>query len=165
MPHYQGEPVKRGPVEICSPGASGYLEARADADVDLSEWYDRAVTAEDIIYFAILVSETKRPVGEVLLHDIDREAESAFIHAHLFQAEQRTLGHGAHALKAVVEYAFTQEKLRVLSLVIKEGNFPARRCYAKCGFQQVDRSDDDRSQLIMRLKRDDWRAMVEDGEW
>jgi len=165
MPYYRGEPITRGPVEICAPDVAGYLEARSTADVDLSEWYDRAGAEDNIIYFGVLVSETQLPIGEVLLHDIERNAGTARIHAHVFQAQRRLLGHGCHALKAVVEYAFKHEKLKGLTLVINEENFPARRCYAKCGFQQVDRSDDDRSQLIMSLTRDEWRRMVDDDEW
>ena len=99
-----------------------------------------------------------------MLHDIDRETGRARLHLHIFRSESRDVGHGEHALKAVVEYAFRHLKLRELTLNLSEANFPARRCYAKCGFQVVDRLDEDHSQIVMSLTRDDWRRMMEEEE-
>jgi len=165
MAHYEGEPVHRGPVCICGPSLPGFEEARDAADVDTSDWYERAAVTDDVLYFAVAVAETQGPIGEVILHDLEPGSGKACVHAHLFQAESRSSGHGEHALKAIIEYAFKHAKLKDLTLVVKEENFPARRCYAKCGFQQVDRDDDDRSQVIMCMTRDQWRRMVDEEEW
>jgi len=165
MAYYDGEPITRGPVEIRSPELAGYAEARAGADVDLSDWYERAAEDDNLLYFAVAVTADHTPIGEVLLHGIDRKNGRAWIHAHLFRSESRDHGHGEHALKAVVEYAFRHEKLRELTLVLDETNFAARRCYAKCGFQQVDRLEEDAHQVVMSLSRDEWRRMVDGEEW
>jgi RimJ/RimL family protein N-acetyltransferase len=163
--YYDGKPIKRGGVEIRNPDFPGFLEARAAADVDVSDWYEKAAVDDDVVYFAVTAAADVTPIGEVLLHDIALEEGRALIHAHLFHTQHRTQGLGEHALKAVVEYAFKQAKLKRLELVVKEGNFPARRCYAKCGFEQVERVEDDRSQVVMSLTRDQWRRMVDDEEW
>ncbi len=165
MSYYDGEPITRAGVEIRSPDFPGFLEARAAADVDVSDWYEQAAVDDELIYFAVTAAVDGTPIGEVLLHDIDREEGRACIHAHLFHEQHRTHGMGEHALKAMVEYAFKQAKLKRLELVVKEENFPARRCYAKCGFEQVERVDNDRSQVVMCLTREQWRQMVDDEEW
>jgi RimJ/RimL family protein N-acetyltransferase len=165
MPYYSGEPIRHGPVELRSPDMPGFQEARAAADVDLSDWYERAGQEDDVLYFAVAVSEKQAPIGEVILHDIEPGEGQGCVHAHLFKEAHRICGHGEHALKAVVEYAFKQAKLKSLRLLVNEQNFPARRCYAKCGFQQIDRDDADRSQVIMCLAREEWRQLVADGEW
>jgi RimJ/RimL family protein N-acetyltransferase len=165
MTYYDGKPMQRGGIQIGSPDFPGFLEARAAADVDVSDWYEKAAVASDLIYFAVMAESDGAPVGEVLLHDIDREAGCASMHAHLFHQQHRTQGLGEHALKAAVEYAFKQAKLKRLELVVQEENFPARRCYAKCGFEQVERVDGDRSQVVMCLTRDQWRQLVDEEKW
>jgi RimJ/RimL family protein N-acetyltransferase len=165
MSYYDGEPIRRAGVEIRNPDFPGFLEARGAADVDVSDWYEKAAVDDRIVYFAVTAAADGTPIGEVLLHDIDRGEGRACIHAHLFHEQHRTQGMGEHALKAVVEYALKQQKLKRLELVVKEENFPARRCYAKCGFEQVERVDDDRSQVVMCLTREQWREMVDAEEW
>jgi len=165
MSYYNGEPIRHGPVELCSPALPGYPDARERADVELSDWYERAAADDTLLYFAVALSADDSPIGEVMLHDIDREAAQARLHVHIFRSESRDLGHGEHALRAAVEYAFRQQKLRELSLNVNEVNFAARRCYAKCGFQVVDRLEEDDSQLVMSLQRDEWRRLVEEEEW
>jgi len=165
MSYYSGEPIVHGPVELCSPAMPGYQEAREHADVELSDWYERAAADDTLLYFAVALSGDGTPIGEVMLHDIDREAGHARLHVHIFRAESRDMGHGEHALRAAVEYAFRQQKLRELALNVDDANFAARRCYAKCGFQVVDRLEEDESQIVMCLSRDEWRRMVDDEEW
>jgi RimJ/RimL family protein N-acetyltransferase len=165
MPYYSGEPIRRGPIELCSPDLPGFAEARAQADVDISHWYERAATDASLLYFAVALSADRTPVGEVMVYDINRETGRALLHVHLFRTESRDQGLGESALRAVVEHAFRHEKLRELTLVLGKANFAARRCYAKCGFQQVDRLEGDESQLVISLARDEWRRMVDDEEW
>ena len=165
MAFYEGDPIQRGPIELRDPRLPGHREARAKADVDLSDWYDRAPTDDRLLYFAVVSAADHSPIGEVLLHDIDREAGQACVHAHIFRAESRAHGHGEHALKAIVDYAFRHGRLRELTLLVREGNFAARRCYAKCGFQQVDRLAGGETQTVMCLTREDWRRMEEEEEW
>ncbi|MGQ9730796.1 MAG: GNAT family N-acetyltransferase [Candidatus Zipacnadales bacterium] len=165
MSYYTGAPIRRGPIEIRNPDVPGFRAAREAADVDVSDWFERAASSPNMLYFALVLAADGTPIGEVVLHDIDRDEKRACIHAHLFRQESRQHRHGEHALKAVVEYAFGHEKLEELRLVLAEGNFPARRCYAKCGFQQLDRLDEDDSQIVMRLTRNEWRRMVKEQEW
>jgi len=163
--YYEGDPISHGPVELRSPDLPGFAEARAQADVEVSDWYDRASSDGALVYFAVALAADHAPIGEVMLHDIERDTGRAHLHVHVFRAESRDRGHGEQALRAVVEYAFRQEKLREITLNVNEANFAARRCYAKCGFQVIDRLDEDESQLVMSLTRDEWRRMVDDDEW
>jgi len=165
MGYYEGDPIARGPVELRSPDLPGFAEARARADVELADWYDRAAADGSLLYFAVALSADHAPIGEVMLHDIERDVGRAHLHVHIFRAESRDHGHGEYALRAVVEYAFRQQRLREITLNVNEANFAARRCYAKCGFQVIDRLDEDESQLVMSLTRDEWRRMVDDEEW
>ena len=165
MSYYEGDPIAHGPVELRSPDLPGFAEARAQADVEISDWYNRAATDEALLYFAVALAADHAPIGEVMLHDIERDIGRAHLHVHIFRAESRDHGHGEHALRAVVEYAFRQQKLREITLNVNNANFAARRCYAKCGFQVIDHLDEDESQLVMSLTRDEWRRMVDDEEW
>jgi len=165
MSYYTGEPITRGPVELRRPDLEGFQETRAHADVEVSDWYERAAADDSLVYFAVALAADHTPIGEVMLHGIDREAGRAHLHVHIFHAESRHHDLGEHALKAAVDYAFRQQKLRELRLNLAETNFAARRCYAKCGFQVVDHLDEDESQLVMSLTREAWRQMLEDEEW
>lgn len=165
MSYYTGAPLKHGPVELCSPDVPAFREARAHADIDLADWYERAAHDDSVVYLAVVLAADQSPIGEVMLHDIDRETGQAGVHVHIFRSESRDLGHGEHALKAAIEYAFRHLKLRELTLNLRESNFAARRCYAKCGFQVVDRVGEDDSRVVMSLTRDNWRRMLEEEPW
>jgi len=165
MAYYAGQPIADGPVEITSPDLDGFLAAHDEADIDTSHWYREAATTDNMLYFAVALVSDQTPIGEVVLHNIDLKAGSASVHIHLFRKENRIHGHGEHALRAILEYAFRHTKLRRITLVVREDNFPARRCYAKCGFEQVDRLEGDRTQLLMALTRDQWRRLHDEEEW
>lgn len=164
MSYYTGTPLKHGTVELCNPDFPAFQEARKQADVEIADWYERAAKESNLLYFAVVLAADHAPIGEVMLHDIDRESGQAHIHVHVFRSESRDLGHGEHALRAIIEYAFRQLKLRELTLTLRESNFAARRCYAKCGFQVVDRVGDHGSEVVMSLTRDDWRRMTEEEQ-
>jgi RimJ/RimL family protein N-acetyltransferase len=163
--YYSGPPIADGPVEIRSPDFDGFRAAHDQADIDTSYWYREAATAANMLYFAVVLAPEGTPVGEVVLHDIDPAAGTASVHTHLFKRQYRVHGLGEHAMRAVVEYAFQHARLKRLTLVVGEDNFPARRCYAKCGFEQVDRLEADRSKLVMALTREQWRRMMDEEQW
>ncbi len=165
MAYYTGQPIVDGPIEIRGPDLEGFLAAHEQADIDTSHWYREAATTDNMLYFAVALAADESPIGEVVLHDINSRAGGASVHIHLFRQENRIHGHGAHALRATLEYAFRHAKLKRITLVVREDNFPARRCYAKCGFEQVDRLEGDRTQLVMALTRDQWRHLQEEEEW
>jgi len=163
--YYQGEPIVDGPVAIANPDVSGFAAAHDTADIDTSYWYREAATAGNMLYFAVVLVADRMPIGEVVLHDIDLKEGTASVHIHLFRREHRIHGHGEHATRAMIEYAFHHAKLKRITLVVREDNFPARRCYAKCGFEQIDRLEADRHQLVMTLTREQWRRMQEEAKW
>lgn len=68
-------------------------------------------------------------------HDL-REIRLGFV---IVDDEERRKGYGKEMLKLAIRFAFDFAGAEKISLGVFENNEAARRCYASCGFQTVER--------------------------
>ncbi len=77
------------------------------------------------------------PVGQIVLHDIDAAAGSAFVAYHLFHRDRRGHGIGTQALRLVQGYVANETAVRRLYIGTVRTNVASQRLAMKCGFVPV----------------------------
>ena len=137
MAVYEGQPVPAGSVSLVAPPAE--LAAAAQDSPDLTEhqkqWCSRARSDDQYLYF--VVQYLGQPIGQIMLHDIDRRKREALVGYHVFQPGDRERGYGTAALGALSEYALGELGLRRLVVITARDNAASRRIAAKAGFREV----------------------------
>jgi RimJ/RimL family protein N-acetyltransferase len=160
-----------------------YRRWRADADpMALAGWHDRAPMSlaqvehrimkmiqepsEDFITFLICLAEDDRPVGEVMLADLDRRNGSAQLGIFIGAASDWGKGYGTDAVNAIVDFGFAELRLERIWLNVWTENPRARRAYQKAGFVHEGTVRHDRfehgnytSGHLMAILRSEWEAL------
>lgn len=175
-----GERVFLRPLE--APDAELYRRWRADAaPMALAGWPDPAPMSlaqvearierlakeqgDDIYDFLICLLADERPIGEVMLMDIDRRNGSAEVGIFIGEAEEWGKGYGTDAINALVGFGFGELRLERIWLEVWTENGRARRAYEKAGFVYEATLRNDRyeggrftSGDVMSILRDEWLA-------
>ncbi len=91
--------------------------------------------------FTIVLDEdgNEKPVGSCVLVAISQEYQNAGVIIFIGDKKLRGHGLGTAALRLLINYAFTELKLKRLFLGVDAANFAAIRTYIKCGFAEVAR--------------------------
>ena len=159
-----------------------YRRWRADAEpMALAGWHERAPLSlaqveqrmariaeeqgRDQYTFLICVVDDERPIGEVMLVDIDRTHGSAQLGIFIGEAAEWGKGYGTDAVQAIVGFGFAELRLERIWLNVWTENPRARRTYEKAGFVHEATLRHDRfehgqytSGHIMSILRDEWRS-------
>lgn len=181
----QGERIFLRPLEAAD--AELYRRWRADAlPMALAGWRDpapmslAAVQARierlakdqgDYLYnFVICLLADERPIGEVMLADVDRRNGSAEVGIFIGEPEEWGKGYGTEALRALVDFGFGELRLERIWLEVWTENARARRAYEKAGFALEGTIRNDRYEFgvltsgdIMSVLRDEWLAPLLPG--
>ena len=163
--------------------AETYRRWRADADpMSLTGFHERAplslaqaqkhiaeVTADqgkDAYSFLICIVADDRPIGEVMLFEIDRRNGSAEVGIFIGEPDEWGKGYGTDAVRAVVEFGFAELRLERIWLEVWTENPRAQRAYEKAGFTREATLRHDRYEggrytdgHIMSILRDEWLAL------
>lgn len=154
MPYFEkiaGERIYLSPIDP----EDAALFTRWINDVEVARWYDcvsrvQTLSAEQAYLerkalnteqhsFAIVLRDGNRLLGCIsflhtsLLHRI------ATIGIYIGEAEDRSKGYGAEAIRLLVDYGFRWLGLRNIDLTAFSGNARAVRCYEKVGFKEYGR--------------------------
>lgn len=120
-------------------------------------WYEQYRTRDDD--FVFIIEETRpvrRPIGQVSLYRIDREAKRAeFGRLMIGEADAQGKGLAKQATQLLLEVAFDEFGLNEVYLEVFKHNTKAIAIYQKCGFQVCDENND---RLVMNLFRAHFRA-------
>jgi RimJ/RimL family protein N-acetyltransferase len=162
--------------------AETYRRWRADAEpMALAGWHERApmslaqvearidrLTEEqgrDQYTFLICLAADDRPIGEVMLVDIDRTHGSSQLGIFIGEVAEWGRGYGTDAISAIVEFGFAELRLERIWLNVWTENPRARRAYEKAGFVHEGTIRHDRyehgehtSGDLMSILRDEWGA-------
>lgn len=128
-----------------------YRRWRADAEpMALAGWKDRAPLSlaqsaarmerlateqgGDFFTFLICLLADERPIGEVLLADLDRVNGSAQVGIFIGEVDEWGKGYGTDAVNALVGFGFAELRLERIWLEVWTENARAMRAYAKAGF-------------------------------
>lgn len=116
------------------------------------EWLARAAVRDDTHYFSIYRGDEL--VGQIVLHDINRQSGEALVAYHLFTPRFRGRGIGTRALALVQHIAVTEMMLKHVVIITAEDNYASRRMAEKCGFRCTGRARENARWLVYR-----WDAM------
>jgi RimJ/RimL family protein N-acetyltransferase len=135
---YSGRPLTAGSVALTTPpGRDEILATAAGSDqiAAVERWTKAAAERDDIHYFAI--TEDERLVGQIFLHDIDRQKGECLVGYHLFDASDRGRGTGSAALALLQSFVREQTDLRRMVAITTKWNQGSQGIARKCGFEFV----------------------------
>ena len=119
----------------------------------------------DVFTFLICIGPEARPIGEVMLVDIDRVNGSAEIGIFIGEVDEWGKGYGTDAVTAIVDFGFGELRLERVWLGVSTDNPRARRAYDKVGFVEEATVRHDRFEggrhttgVVMSILRDEWEA-------
>ena len=160
-----------------------YRRWRADADpMSLAGWHQRAPMSlaeveqriaklvaepsDDFVTFLICLDADDRPVGEVMLADIDRRNGSAQLGIFIGESGEWGKGYGTDAVNAIVDFGFAELRLERIWLNVWTENARAKRAYEKAGFVHEGTVRHDRFEHgeytnghLMAVLRDEWESL------
>jgi len=99
-------------------------------------YVERAQTSDDRATFTMIDAADARPVGEVVLMDIDTDNHSAGLRIALFYDADFGKGYGSEAMRLALKHAFETLKLHRVSLEVFAFNPRAIHVYEKVGFKR-----------------------------
>lgn len=104
------------------------------------EWLNRAAMGTDPRN-RVLAIETKDGVylGNIGLHEIDYVAGVAEVGIVIGRKDYWGKGYGTDAMRTLLKHAFTNQRLRKVTLRVFGSNVRAQKSYRKVGFQEVGR--------------------------
>ncbi len=160
-----------------------YRQWRADArPMALAGWHDRAPLSlaqveariermakepdDDYINFLICLLADERPIGEVMLFDLDRANGSAELGIFIGEPDEWGKGYGTDAVNALIDFGFGELRLERIWLNVGTENDRARRAYEKAGFVHEGTVRHDRYESgrhtnghVLSILRDEWLAL------
>ena len=177
----RGERVFLRPFERAD--AETYRRWRGDAGpMDLAGYSDRAplsllqaeqrierITGDqgkDLFAFLICLLDDERPIGEVMLFEVDRINGSAMLGIFIGEPNEWSKGYGTDAVDALLDFAFGELRLERVALNVWTENARAMRAYEKAGFVHEGTLRHDRYEHgrytdghVMSILRDEWVAL------
>ena len=97
------------------------------------EQHINAIKDNNVAHFIIESKQKNKSVGYIILNNIKNENRT--IEFMRIVVTEKNKGYGQNAIKAIVEYVFTELKAHRLWLDVKEHNIRARTIYEKVGFK------------------------------
>ena len=162
--------------------AETYRRWRADAEpMALAGWHERAPLSlaqverriariaddqgKEVYTFLICLVEDERPIGEVMLTDLDYVNGSASLGIVIGEPDEWGKGYGTDAVRALVDFGFAELRLERIWLEVATDNARAERSYTKAGFTREATLRHDRWEggrytdgHIMSILRDEWQS-------
>ena len=179
----QGERVYLRPLERAD--AELYQRWRSDAEVaalaglpmpmSLAQVEQRIArvaehSGDDGYNFLICLQADDRPIGEVMLFELDRLSGSAELGIFIGESVEWGKGYGTDAVNAMVDFGFGSLRLERIWLNVWTENERARRAYEKAGFVHEGTLRHDRYEggrftdgNLMSILRDEWLALPRRG--
>lgn len=122
--------VRIGPSNIA---LIEHASKAADIATPVAHWLAATQSHDNIYYFAIFLDQMSVPIGQILLHDMDRRRESLIAY-HLFQPQLRGRGVGTKALHLLQQFVVSETSLTKLIIITSRDNVASQTIAQKCGF-------------------------------
>src|SRR5215207_1194559 len=105
---------------------------------DVERYLQRQIAADDDsrASFMIALPDDSRPVGEVVINQIDHVNNNANIRIAIFSPQDYGGGYGSEAMRLMVDYGFRTLKLHRIELDVFTFNPRAVHVYEKIGFKR-----------------------------
>ena len=115
--------------------------------------------------FIVCLVEGERPIGEILLMEIDRVNGSAEVGIFIGESDEWGKGYGTDAVRALVDFGFAELRLERIWLEVGTENPRAQRSYEKAGFTQEATFRHDRWEggrytdgHVMSILHEEWQS-------
>jgi RimJ/RimL family protein N-acetyltransferase len=108
-------------------------------DEAVAQWYDRAATDQERLWFTVYETATWRAIGFCVLRDIDTRHRTAEFGLTIGNPADRGQGYGTEAVALLLDLAFTGLGLNNVQLTVFEFNHAGLRAYEKAGFKEIGR--------------------------
>ena len=108
-------------------------------------WIEENTKKSDSYQFAMVLREGNNPcggdrlIGGIGLMDVNQINRKATLGIFIGEAEDRSKGYGAEAIRLLLGYGFHWLGLRNIDLHVHSDNARAIACYKKAGFQEYGR--------------------------
>ena len=119
----------------------------SDVEDSVIFYLHAAPTRPDIYYFCIY--HYAKPVGQIMLHDINTQTGESLIGYHLFQSDYRGQGIGTAALMLLQAHVQATTALARLIIITSRDNTASQRLATKCGFYVIGPAREDPEHLIV----------------
>ncbi len=103
------------------------------------EWYQKVVQDRGNKTFAIIVRETRQPIGSVSLMNVNHQHRRAEMGIAIGEKTAWGRGYGSEAVRLICDYGFTFLDLHMIYLWHTAFNERGHRAYLKAGFQVAGR--------------------------
>ncbi len=137
MTIHPGVRYRDGDVSIGAPPP----DTEAHLPLGANEWVRAAPSHADMYYF--VVYDDERPVGYILLHDIDQQTGESLIGYALAVPSDRGRGLGTKALGLLQLFVRDATRLTTLIIITSRDNEASQRIAVKCGFLHTGPSRED----------------------
>jgi RimJ/RimL family protein N-acetyltransferase len=97
------------------------------------------ITEDGSYVFAIVRSGDDALLGNIGLHELNHISRRATLGIFIGEAENRSRGYGAEAMRLLLGYGFDTLNLHNIMLSVHADNARAIRCYEKVGFRECGR--------------------------
>jgi RimJ/RimL family protein N-acetyltransferase len=101
------------------------------------QWFDGASVTNSEAVFTMYVLENMRPIGNVGLHDIDRDSRTAEFGIVIGEVDEWGKGYGTEAAMMMVRYGFDILGLHNIQLRCYAHNPGGLKAYERAGFKYV----------------------------
>lgn len=134
---------------------------------EVERYLQRQIAADDDsrASFIIALPDDSRPVGEVVINQIDRVNNNANIRIAIFSPQDYGSGFGTEAMRLMVDYGFRTLKLHRIELDVFMFNPRAVHVYEKIGFKRegvlrdvMFYDDEYHDAIIMSILEHEWFA-------
>jgi len=109
-------------------------------DLDMNVWHE---CLTDNPYTAVLSieDESGKYIGDIELHVENVRRRALGLNILIGSGDLRGKGYGTETMQCLLDFAFNDLRAFVLYINVFEFNGQAIRCYEKCGFELVDRTE------------------------
>jgi ribosomal-protein-alanine N-acetyltransferase len=147
------------------------ISGKRDLDIVTKDFHD-ALHDPTRQWLTIILKESNKPIGRVGITRIDRICDSMDITLLYIVDDYQGRGLGIEAIKAVLEYAFKEQKMERVSLDYAVENEAAANLYNKLGFHKegIMRNAGKRDgkyydMQLCSILREEWEELNEVAEW
>ena len=126
-------------VWLNDPGVSGYLGMYSQNIGLIGEREYIEGASKDGHNYAIVLKDGDRLIGNISLMNVDHRCRKATLGVFIGEADYRSKGYGAEAIRLLVDYGFKWLNLYNIGLGVHANNPRAIACYEKVGFREYGR--------------------------
>lgn len=106
------------------------------SEAEQLKWFENQERNRDVLRCVVALKENGKPVGTLILSDIDQKNGTAQIHIKMSKDGGRGKGYGSDSVNTLVSYAFRELRMNCIFANILSYNVASVHLFEKCGFSK-----------------------------